>query len=106
MKMNSLTAKVVPCSAEPLIFDESLCTGCNRCAEVCQCDILIPSPEKGRHPVVLYPGECYYCGACVMVCHASGAIRLQHPLMNRAKFVPVKPEAVTSGSEQGGNEDE
>jgi hypothetical protein len=25
-----------------------------------------------------------------MVCPRPGAIKLQHPLMNRAKFVPVK----------------
>lgn len=92
MEMNPLAARVVPCSAKPLLFDESLCVGCNRCAEICQCDIMIPSPEPGRHPVVLYPGECYYCGACVMACPCPGAIRLQHPLMNRAKFVPVKPD--------------
>ena len=48
------------------------------------------SPEKGKHPIVLYPGECYYCGACVMACPHDGAIRLEHPLMNRAKFVPVR----------------
>lgn len=40
----------------------------------------------------MYPGECYYCGACVMVC-PKDAIELVHPLMNRAKFVPTrKPE--------------
>ena len=50
----------------------------------------ISSPEKGKHPIVLYPGECYYCGACVMACPHDGAIRLEHPLMNRAKFVPVR----------------
>ena len=33
-----LTASVVPCSARPLKFDESLCVGCNRCADVCQVD--------------------------------------------------------------------
>ena len=83
----------VPCSTQPLKYDENLCIGCNRCASVCQCDILRPSPEKGKHPIVMYPGECYYCGACVMVCPRPGAIRLSHPLMNRAKFVPVrKPE--------------
>lgn len=27
-----------------------------------------------------------------MVCPKKGALRLQHPVMNRAKFVPVKPE--------------
>lgn len=83
----------VPCSTQPLKYDENLCIGCNRCASVCQCDILLPSPEKGKHPIVMYPGECYYCGACVMVCPRPGAIRLSHPLMNRAKFIPVrKPE--------------
>ena len=101
MEMNPLTAKFVPCSAEPLVFDDSQCVGCNRCANVCQCDIFIPSPEKGRHPVVLYPGECYYCGACVMACPRPGAIRLQHPLMNRAKFVPVKPAPTKSDIKKG-----
>lgn len=83
---------VIPCSATPLIFDESLCVGCNICANICQCDIMIPNPEKGKHPIVAFPGECYYCGACVMVCPRPGAIDLQHPVMNRAKFVPVKEE--------------
>ena len=83
----------VPSSARPIIYDQEKCIGCNRCAAVCQCDILVPSPEKGKHPIVMYPGECYYCGACVMVCPKPGAIELKHPLMNQAKFVPSrKPE--------------
>lgn len=49
-----------------------------------------PRPKKASTPIVLYPGECYYCGACVMACPHDGAIRLEHPLMNRAKFVPVR----------------
>ena len=57
-------AFVTPCSARPLIFDAEKCIGCNRCANICQVDILIPNPEKGKPPVVLYPGECYYCGRC------------------------------------------
>ena len=85
--LNKLSAAVVPCSARPLLFDESVCTGCNRCVETCQVDILIPNPEKGKPPVVLYPGECYYCGSCVIECPQTGAVRLQHPLMNRVKFV-------------------
>ena len=89
--MNELAASVAPCSARPLLFDENLCIGCNRCVETCQVDILIPNPEKGKPPVALYPGECYYCGSCVMECPRNGAIRLQHPLMNRAKFVDAKP---------------
>ncbi len=88
--MKKFTVSQVPCSARPILFDDSLCVGCNRCADVCQVDIFIPNPEKGKHPIVVYPGECYYCGSCVMACPKEGAIRLQHPLMNRAKFVPVK----------------
>lgn len=90
MNRPDFTVEPVFCSTAPLKYDDSLCIGCNRCAEVCQCDILLPSMEKGKHPIVMYPGECYYCGACVMVCPVPGAVKLQHPLMNRAKFVLVK----------------
>ena len=88
--MNRFEANEVPCSARPIVFDDSLCVGCNQCANVCQVDIFIPNPEKGKHPVVLYPGECYYCGSCVIACPNKGAIKLRHPLMNQAKFVPVR----------------
>ena len=87
MQRVEFEAREIPCSVTPLRFDEGKCIGCNRCASVCQVDILVPSPEKGRHPVVLYPGECYYCGSCVMACPVEGAIRLCHPLMNKTKFV-------------------
>ena len=81
-----------PCSVRPIVYHPDKCIGCNRCASVCQCDVLYPSTERGKHPVVMYPGKCYYCGACVMVC-PKDAIELVHPLMNRAKFVPTrKPE--------------
>lgn len=85
-------AKAITCSSNPISFDESLCVGCNRCASVCQCDVLVPSKEKGKHPIVMYPGECWYCGACVMECPKKGAIKFSHPLMNRTRFVPVIEE--------------
>lgn len=90
MRKIEFTAAPVPSSTNPLKYDAKLCIGCNRCASVCQCDVLLPSERAGEHPLVMYPGECYYCGACVMVCPKPGAIRLVHPLMNQAKFVPVK----------------
>lgn len=86
------TVSPVSSSVNPIIYQANLCIGCNRCVQVCQCDILFPAEGKGEHPIVMYPGECYYCGACVMVCPKPGAITLKHPLMNRAKFVPVKEE--------------
>ncbi len=90
LKEVSLQVEPVPCSVDPIHYDPERCIGCGRCAQACQCDILLPSGVKGEHPVVMYPGECYYCGACVMVCPVPGAISLHHPLMNRARFVPVK----------------
>lgn len=92
-------------SANPLIYDESLCTGCGRCADVCQCDVLLKDPEKGRHPIVAYPGECYYCGSCVMECPVKGALKLQHPVMNRSKFVPVISKGVGSADRSGSPSD-
>lgn len=91
-KMNEITVSVVPCSARPIIFDAEKCIGCNTCAKMCQCDVLLPSTEKGQHPIVAWPGECWYCGACVMMCPVEGAIKLQHPLMNRTKFVEAIPD--------------
>ena len=94
MEKKELYTSVVSSSARPILYNEELCIGCNRCAEVCQVDVLVPQIEKGKgkHPIVMYPGECWYCGACVMECPVKGAIKLQHPLMNEAKFVPVKEE--------------
>lgn len=90
--MNKIEFQVEPVSASsmPLRYDATKCVGCNRCVDVCQCDILFPATNKGEHPIIMYPGECYYCGACVMVCPVKGAITLQHPIMNRAKFIEIK----------------
>ena len=71
--------------AVPLRFDEKKCIGCNRCMEICMIDVMIPG-EKGKHPEVAFPDECWYCGCCVMEC-PTGAISLHHPLMNRTRWV-------------------
>lgn len=86
----TMMAVPVMSSARPIRFREDLCIGCNRCVEACQVDVLLPNPEKGKPPVVAYPGECYYCGCCGMECRCPGALILEHPLMNQAKFIPRK----------------
>lgn len=83
---NKLLLHEMP-AAVPIVYNKEKCIGCNRCVEICQVDILIPNPEKGKHPIVLYPGECWYCGCCVMECPVEGAIRLRHPLMNKVHWV-------------------
>lgn len=77
--MSKMKVEVIPCSATPLIYDEEKCIGCNACAEICQCDIILQS-GKGKPPIVMFPEECIYCGACVWVCPKKGALRLQHPV--------------------------
>ena len=52
----------------PLSFDEKICNGCNLCLEVCQVDLMIPNPTPKKPPIVIYPGECWYCGSCVDMC--------------------------------------
>jgi NAD-dependent dihydropyrimidine dehydrogenase PreA subunit len=61
-------------------FNPDLCTGCNRCVEICRNDVLMPNPKKGNPPIVLYADECYYCGGCVEECPRPGAISMTHPL--------------------------
>jgi NAD-dependent dihydropyrimidine dehydrogenase PreA subunit len=72
----------------PVIFNEEVCKGCNVCVEICMMDILMPNPEKGKPPIVLYPDECYYDGLCVKNCPLwqKGAITLNHPLNQRVRW--------------------
>ncbi len=74
----------------PIAIDPELCNGCNQCLEVCQVDIFIPNPEKGKPPLLLYPEECWYDGSCVEACPVPGAIKLIHPLMNRVHWKEKK----------------
>lgn len=71
--------------ARPLSFDGGLCISCNRCVDICPIDLLAPA-KKGETPYAVYPDECWYCGCCVMEC-PTGAVRLEHPLMNRTHWV-------------------
>ena len=58
--------KVTP--NQPILFDESLCNGCNKCIYVCRSDVMMPNPEEKKVPLVVYPDECWYCGCCVIAC--------------------------------------
>ena len=60
-----------PSIAEPsriLLFDKDKCVGCNVCVNTCSSDVMIPNPEKGGEPVVLFAEECWFCGSCVQEC--------------------------------------
>ena len=85
-KNNRTMLPEMPAST-PIIYDEDRCIGCNRCVDICQVDLLLPNEEAGKPPIVQYPGECWYCGCCVMECPVEGAIRLRHPLMNQVHWI-------------------
>ncbi len=74
-----------PTPGMPLVFDEDKCTGCNRCVRICMMDVMVPNPEKGKSPIIVYPEECWYSGDCVGEC-PTGAITLRHPLMSRVHY--------------------
>ncbi len=70
--------------ANPVIFNPDICNGCNTCVEVCQIDVFIPNPEKGKPPVILHPDECWYGGCCINECPYPGAISFNWPVQQRA----------------------
>jgi NAD-dependent dihydropyrimidine dehydrogenase PreA subunit len=71
----------------PVIIDTELCTGCNRCVEVCLADLFLPNQVAGKPPYVVFGSECWYEGSCVTACTAE-AIRLEPPLVNRVRWKP------------------
>ena len=75
-------------SFKHIYFDEDVCTGCNTCVDVCMCDALAPSPEKGKPPIVKYPEECWFCGCCVTDCpqKEQEAIQIVTPFQMRGSF--------------------
>ena len=75
-----------PTPGRPVIIDAKVCTGCNNCVEACPVDVFIPAAKKGDSPIILFPDECWYAGCCVAHCPVDGAIRLNHPLMQRVRY--------------------
>ena len=86
MEYQAIAVPNPPTPGRPVIINPDICTGCNRCVNICLMDIFVPNSEKGGPPIILYPEECYYDGCCVDECEEPGAIRLNHPLMQRVRW--------------------
>ena len=73
-----------PCKV--LEFDKEKCVGCNLCVNACPLDVMIPNPEKGQEPIVIYAEECWFCGGCVQEC-PRGAVKLIAPAKQRISTI-------------------
>ena len=62
----------------PPVIDEELCVQCDACYEVCPQDCFTPS-DGDAPPALVYPQECWHCGACVFDCPEE-AVHLELPL--------------------------
>jgi NAD-dependent dihydropyrimidine dehydrogenase PreA subunit len=93
MKKGKSSVTFEPGISTPLVFNATICIGCNQCIEVCQMDILIPNPEKSKPPILAFPGECWYCGCCIGICPRPGAIKLNIPLMNKVHWKSKTPSS-------------
>lgn len=70
---------------EVIYIDEKLCIGCNACANICRTQTILPNPEKGDPPLLIYPDECWFCACCVEAC-PTGALQMRQPIGRRILF--------------------
>ena len=56
--------------------DESRCTGCGRCAEVCQFHAIVVLAGK----VLVFPELCHGCGSCGLNCPEEAILDVSRPL--------------------------
>ncbi len=54
------------------VLDETKCSGCAECVDVCPAECLELRPPLPHLP---RPGDCVSCGLCVLIC-PDGALRL------------------------------
>jgi formate hydrogenlyase subunit 6/NADH:ubiquinone oxidoreductase subunit I len=52
---------------------------------------MIPNPEKGKEPIVLYAEECWFCGGCVEECPCQ-ALTLVAPAKQRISTIWKRKE--------------
>ncbi len=54
--------------------DESTCTLCGECGDVCQFSAIVSTPKK----VLVFPELCHGCGGCAMVCPVGAISEAMH----------------------------
>jgi NAD-dependent dihydropyrimidine dehydrogenase PreA subunit len=62
-----------------IVVNEDLCVACKDCYEACPSDVF-EFDEEAKRPVVAFPDDCWFCGACIYECAVGGALRMELPL--------------------------
>ncbi len=53
-----------PTPNKAVYFNPDICNGFKTCVVICRNYVLMPNPEKGKPPIVLYHYEYWYCIFC------------------------------------------
>jgi MinD superfamily P-loop ATPase len=57
-------------------IDETKCTHCGLCGEICQFSAIVCIGEK----VLVYPELCHACGGCALACRSEAISEVLHPM--------------------------
>ena len=74
---------------DPITVDESLCTNCGQCVEVCLGKILEQTEDGIR---IVKPQWCNQCGHCVAICPEAAITVGTDPPLPLPDSIPVTPE--------------
>ncbi len=68
--LNPVLSETWPVKVPVPRVNSSLCSGCNKCGQICEFGAILPL----NHKVLVFPTLCHGCGGCWLVC-PNGAIR-------------------------------
>ena len=69
----------------PPVIDETKCTKCGICVDLCPVDVYYGSKEQ-EVPTITYGEDCFFCCACILEC-PTGTITLRYPLYAQPSYI-------------------
>ncbi len=88
-----------PVTIEVPKIDESLCTACGKCKEICEFNAIAVLGGM----VMVFPELCHGCGGCFLVCPENAMERTQRPV-GEVQTANARVKAIEAVGEVGGGE--